>query len=81
MHFQHPSTLIGNIILCIAVTYVDFFFFCTWPECIFDFNQGLAAVCQQILGFPGVDPDHTNQKVTGSTQTNFHLQMHFQISP
>lgn len=46
----------------------------TWPECNFNFNQGIIAVCEEILCFSGVDPDHTNEKMTRCPQTNFHLQ-------
>lgn len=80
--FQHPSTLYRNILFYAFTSILGFLYLsCTWPECIFHFNQGIAAVCQQILGFSGVNPDHSDQKVTGSPQTNFHLQRHFQTIP
>lgn len=46
----------------------------TWPERHFDSNQGIVAVCEEILCFFGVDPDHSNEKMTRRPQTDFHLQ-------
>lgn len=45
----------------------------TWSECYSNFDQGFAAICQEILGFPRVDPHHANEQMTGCPQTHFHL--------
>lgn len=51
----------------------------TWSKCDSNLDEGIAAVRQEVLCFPRVDPHHANEQMTGCPQTDFPILSREQI--
>lgn len=51
----------------------------TWAERHLHFKERFTAICQQVFCLPIIDPNNSQEKMSGSSKCNFHLSRIFEV--